>query len=300
MTLILAEVCQNDGFFVADTLLNDVYVIDRPTLFNGAFHALKVHILCGKLCIGFAGNYDLGLTVINQVVNYLEENEKTIDDLILPVICSLYEKEYKSRDLKPDACEFLVMISAASGNVLAKITATQLVCEYKKIHRAYIGSNSAYCQLQSLRELSNVPDWQHVQHLDGTFKIIPFQLSDLEKNFNEISDAMIKIPTQIKKPSVAVLGDSVIRVRVARSGNFEYLPQVVRGSSEAESNIGISLLTSVGPKYGIGIFYEVGGIGDLFIAGDREHVRRIKAFTIAEFKKIAYQDYQLTLDGAGW
>ena len=139
-----------------------------------------------------------------------------------------------------------------------------------------------------------------MQQPDGAFKTEPFKISEIEKNFIEISNAMERVSNQTKDADVAILGNSVTRVRVVRSGSFEYLQQAVRGISSEEGNIGISLLASVTPKYGIGIFYESGGFGDLFIAGDAEYCRRVKAGTFDTFKKTAKQNYQLTLEGATW
>jgi hypothetical protein len=111
---------------------------------------------------------------------------------------------------------------------------------------------------------------------------------------------MERISNRTKDADVGILGNSVTRVRVNKSGHFEYLQQAMRGISTAEGIIGISLLSSSNPRYGIGIFYETGKFGDVFIAGDCEYSRRIKADTLEIFINHAYQNYQLKLEGANW
>lgn len=61
-----------------------------------------------------------------------------------------------------------------------------------------------------------------------------------------------------KVPTVGILGDAVSRLRVNKYGNFEYMQQVITGSSLEEGKIRISLLSSSSPRYGIGIFYQTG------------------------------------------
>jgi hypothetical protein len=85
MTLILAEASHHDGFIVADTLLTVIPSKYNSGQFNGKYHALKVHILSEKLCMALAGNYVLGLNIINQAYKYISI-EKVVNNTIFDVI----------------------------------------------------------------------------------------------------------------------------------------------------------------------------------------------------------------------
>lgn len=74
---------------------------------------------------------------------------------------------------------------------------------------------------------------------------------------------------------------------------------MIIGSSPQEEKIGISLLSSSSPRYGIGIFYQ-GGIGYCWIAGDVEYCRRIEADTIQSFTNKVFEQYNLNLVGGTW
>jgi hypothetical protein len=294
MTLILAEAGLCDGFIVADTLLTVVPSKYNTGPFNGKYHALKVHILSENLCIALAGNYELGLNIINQAYKYIS-NIKFVNNTIFDVIFSLYEEECKKQSKGLQECEFLVMLISSDGNKLKKV-AFDGARECKK---AYIGNQEVYKQLQSVRVPGEYASHQRIQQPDGTFITIPFAPTELEKNFVEIAEAMTIIPLREKEPSVGVLGDAVTRVRVNRFGKFEYMQQVQAGSTPYEDNIGISMLTSSYPKYGIGIFYQV-GFGYCWIVGDTEYCRSINANTIQDFIQKASEEYNLNLVGGTW
>ncbi|MHB1949482.1 MAG: hypothetical protein ACYCQI_15395 [Gammaproteobacteria bacterium] len=130
--------------------------------------------------------------------------------------------------------------------------------------------------------------------------MIPFKISDIEKNFIELTEAMVRISTHSRNPNVATIGNLAIRVRINKQGKFEYMAEVVRGFSNEEGSFGITLLTSSYPNYGIGIYYQKGEFGDIFICGDSEYSKRIKASTLHEFIQISRDNHKLNLIGATW
>ncbi|WP_146751419.1 hypothetical protein [Legionella feeleii] len=286
MTLIMAESDKDDGFFVGDTLLTVVPSLEKSGPFNGEYHALKLHILSPKICIALAGYYELGLTVIHKVSQYVSQPD--IENSIFELVHSIYKNECGGH---LNACEFLVMAITPQGTCLKKIS-YEGIWHFKK---SYIGDPEAYKELQRIRLPFQAPTEELVQQSDGSFIQRPFVLTDLEKNFIEISNAMIILPSN----TVGVLGDGVFRVRVNRFGIFEYMQQVRRGNSAEEINIGISLLSSTEPRYGIGIFYQA-GFGYCWIVGDSEYCRRIDANTISDFIEIASKNYNLSLKGGTW
>jgi len=298
MSLILAEAASDDGFFVADTLLTYKFQpLHAKGPFNGKSHALKVHILNNHFCMAIAGEYPTGLSVVNQTAAYLRE-KNLIDETVIEKINALYKQSCEKQRHPLDACDFLVMFNKSGKVFLFKISNGII----SSVEKAYIGNDQAYKQLRSLQlQYPPLPHqtsgFMQVQQENGTFKAVPFQSTELEKNFLHISDVMERVSPY---EDVAIIGNSLTRVRINKFGNFKYLQQAKRGSSPEEGDIGISLLSSTQPKYGIGIFYQSGGFGDLFIAGDTEHCRRIKSTTIDDFIKISAQDYSLTLIGATW
>ncbi|MBP9726690.1 MAG: hypothetical protein KBD83_04420 [Gammaproteobacteria bacterium] len=298
MSLIIAEVSENDGFYVADTLISHQFEDPRigPGPFNGKFHALKVHILNENLCIALAGDYSLGIKIVSSFATYLNENKQRTGKELIQSIFTLYQEECLKQKKEINVCEFLVMCNIDDHNILAKISENGV--EY--FETTYIGNCDAYRRLQSLRQLYVAPSQSHNQQPDGTFKWEPLTISDLEKNFFEITEGMEKISEQNGSMGVASLSLGATRVRINKAGKFEYLQTGMRGTSPWENSIGISQLTSMFPKYGVGMFFQGAKIGYVFISGDIEYCRKIEVGNIKDFIKFAYDNYQLAFTGVTW
>lgn len=292
MSLILAEVSSEFGWFVGDTLLSGL-PYDNPNTINGDSHALKIHILNEKVCIALAGKYDLGLCAIHQIVLDLEKHPQPSLYLINK-FCSDYQELCFKKKYDLEACEFLVMIILPSENILAKVVkGTASMCQ-----KAYIGDSVFYRKLQGKRKPYIPPAYRSVQQPDGSFVEEPFMCPDIEKNFVEITDAMEAISRRAIESTVGVIGNNVVRVGINRQNVFEYFQFVERGVSIEEGEFGNTLLSSTSPKHGVGIYYFK-GYGYLFIAGDYEGCRKITAASLDGFIAIARQ-YSLELVGGTW
>jgi hypothetical protein len=66
MTLVIGHATKEIGFLIADTLLSSpVPLRGDEGQFNGVSHALKIHILSGRLAVAFAGDPSLAYDVIS-------------------------------------------------------------------------------------------------------------------------------------------------------------------------------------------------------------------------------------------
>jgi hypothetical protein len=172
-------------------------------------------------------------------------------------------------------CEFLVLQLTAGAKILAYITDEKLsYCE-----RAYIGDGDEYKRMTELRRPYDSPKMQHVQQPDGTFRTVPLVVSDGEREFMEISQALGELTGQRaqgqQQSSVGAICGCVVRVVNARvPGKLEYLQSGESSIFPWEGRSGFSLLASNSDVRGIAIYYRSGKMGFLFIVGDSEYCRK--------------------------
>ena len=149
----------------------------------------------------------------------------------------------------------------------------------------------------ALRCSYHPPANQTVQQSDGTFHTVPLVVSDGERDFAEITDALEKLAFERRSRTVGAICGCVTRVVDARiSGKLEYLQSVEASLSAAEGHSGFSFLASNTGTRGMGIYYISGKIGFLFIVGDSEHNRKEQADTLAQFIKASRARYGLNLE----
>ena len=198
-------------------------------------------------------------------------------------------------------CEFLVLQLTAGAKILAYITDEKLsYCE-----RAYIGDGDEYKRMTELRRPYDSPKMQHVQQPDGTFRTVPLVVSDGEREFMEISQALGELTGQRaqgqQQSSVGAICGCVVRVVNARvPGKLEYLQSGESSIFPWEGRSGFSLLASNSDVRGIAIYYRSGKMGFLFIVGDPEYCRKQYAETLDKFVEMASERYGLTLTGVGF
>jgi hypothetical protein len=294
MTLIVARITPDIGFMVADTLLTVQFELKNHVgPVNGKFHALKIQILNENTAVAFAGDAEPSFDLIKNL------HVRLSADQTLNVSVQLF-KSYKqlinnAQQQEPPDCEFLVLELTPGGKRLARITKDGIVaCE-----RAYIGYPDDYKQLMRLRRPQQFPETQQVQQSDGSFRTIPLIVSDGEREFAELSDAMERLAGARKSKTVGAIGDLVTRVADAKTtGKLEYLQRGEVSTSPAEGRSGFSYLASNSSTRGIGIYYQSGKMGYLFIVGDSEPCRMERAETVRQFIQTAKTKYDLDLTGA--
>ncbi len=292
MSLILAQVSQNFGWFVGDTLLTHglprYYSADD---INSESHALKIHILNEKICIAMAGEVELAMSVINQAGKLIENKTYILDNTLFDKICEIYKKECTPENL--NACNFLVMVISEGGNILVKIENG----EWSLCQKAYIGDSRVYRNLQQKR----IPhkSFSPIYNEDGSSKLEPTILSEIEKEFIEIDVAMEKISGRAIDSTVGLIGDNVVRVGINSKNTFQYFGKAYTNTSfvetEVKKRIEANLLISSNPKYGLGIYYSEGLVGYLFISGDSVYCRKIQVSDLQDFKTKA-KEFSLELN----
>jgi hypothetical protein len=139
-----------------------------------------------------------------------------------------------------------------------------------------------------------------VQQDDGSSAQAP--VTDGEREFDEVSDAMERLTHQRRSLSVGAICGCVIRVADARiSKKLEYLQAVEASLSPEEGEAGFSLLASnTGNTRGVGLYFRRWHAGLLFIVCDSVASRKEQAPSIQEFVAVARQKYGLILEGGMW
>ena len=168
MTLIVAMANDDIGFMVGDTVLTPLLEVQGNPVgpVNGEFHGLKIQILDGKTAIAFASS-NASATALKIICDVQREIHKNAQTNIFENLLENYKQKLTSCSGEKPDCEFLVLKLEANGKRLAHITATGLrFCE-----RAYIGDAAQYKRMTELRRPHEVPNEQHVQQPDGSFKI---------------------------------------------------------------------------------------------------------------------------------
>ena len=296
MTLIVGCADNDVGFLVGDTLIN--YPIEqynpRDPLIE-KFHALKIQIVSPDVAIGFAGDVEPSLTMIKQL-----HDDLTADpDLCVPErLLELNQNLAKQHGSFQQGCEFLaLLITPEKMKKLARITESGI--EY--VQRAYIGDSAEYYNFNKLRTPYRGPEIRRIQNPDGSWEATQF-VTDGEKEFNEVSDAMEALTHQRRSETVGAICGCVTRVVDARiSGKLEYMQCIEASVSPAEGHGGFSLLASnVAPTRGIALYYRGWKAGLVFIAADLVCCRKVTAPTIGEFIEVARREYGLNLEGGTW
>lgn len=162
--------------------------------------------------------------------------------------------------------------------------------------RAYIGDPHEFKKLQNLRQPYISPKEQSVQQPDGSFLTMPLVESAGEIEFEEIAAAMESLTQRREGTSVGVIAGCVLRIADARqSGELEYLQLHEASLTPWEGHSGFSLFASNSDTRGIGIYYQAGKMGFVFIVGDSECCRKEYAQTAKDFVEMAKKKYDLNL-----
>ena len=145
------------------------------------------------------------------------------------------------------------------------------------------------------------PENRLIQNADGTFSDTPQPVTEGEKEFDQVSDAMEKLTHQRRSETVGAICGCVIRVVDARiSGKLEYMQSVEASVYPWEGHAGFSLLAANTGTRGVGIYYLGWHAGLLFIVGDSITCRKEAAATIEQFVEVARSKYGLNLEGGMW
>jgi acetolactate synthase I/II/III large subunit len=185
-----------------------------------------------------------------------------------------------------------VLQLTGEGRKLAHITKESVL----HCTRAYIGDPHEYKKLQNLRQPYISPKEQSVQQPDGSFLTMPLVESAGEIEFEEIAAAMESLTQRREGTSVGVIAGCVLRIADARqSGELEYLQLHEASLTPWEGHSGFSLFASNSDTRGIGIYYQAGKMGFVFIVGDSECCRKEYAQTAKDFVEMAKKKYDLNL-----
>lgn len=107
MTLICGHATDDIGFLVGDTLLTNEFELkghEGPV--NGKFHALKIHILNGRLAVAYAGDVDKSNKTIHALQAALAKGG--VAD-IPKKLHELYLEGVEKSGGEATGCEFLVL-----------------------------------------------------------------------------------------------------------------------------------------------------------------------------------------------
>lgn len=293
MTLVVAHAGEDIGFMIADTLLSSPAPLRgemRPL--NGASHALKIHILSGRLAVAFAGDPGLACGLIAEI------NADVKADPALDVPQSLLEKyQERSAHIPLDQrSDFLILRLSADGPRLDKVTLEDGV---QTAQRAYIGDSEGYRQLTELVGPYAGPTVGIVQQPDGSFVAEQFEPTDGEQWFARASDALEALCHRRSVETVGAVTDAITRVVNARiSGELEYLQAVYVGRSVEEGNTGYTLLAANKGTRAMAIFFYAGKVGFVFLPGDPAGCQRLAADSDVKFIDAAQEQYGIELVGA--
>lgn len=297
MTLIVGYADEGIGFLVGDTLLS--YPIEKPNPREPLiekYHALKIQILTPDIAVAFAGDVDSSFSILRQL------HQELIVEPQLNVPLRLIELHHDLAEqhcaIQLD-CEFLVLlITPEKSKNLVKVKDG---C-FEYVQRAYIGNPAEYVNFRGLIEPYNCPKIRHIQNSDGSWGYSDLEVTDGEKEFDQVSNAMERLTYQRRSETVGAICGCVTRVVDARiSGKLEYMQRIEASISPAEGHGGFSLLASnAGTVRGIGLYYRGWKAGLIFITGDMIPCRKVFAATIGEFIEIARVDYGLNLEGGTW
>lgn len=296
MTLILGHASSDIGFLVADTLLsfpNARYDPRNPIIEK--FHALKIQILNSDVAVAFAGDVETSLAILGHLHQELAADPM----LCVPQRLLDLRRDLATRTTNPvqGDCEFLALLLSSGQKKLVRVANNQI----DDVQRAYIGDADEYANFRNLMRPYAGPENRFVQNADGTFSNTPQPVTDGEKEFDRVSDAMEKLTHQRRSETVGAICGCVTRVVDARiSGKLEYMQSVEASVYPWEGHGGFSLLAANSGRRGIGIYYLGWHAGLLFIVGDSVTCRKEAAATIGEFVEVARSKYELNLVGGTW
>lgn len=284
-------------FLVGDTLLSypvEQYNPREPLIEK--FHALKIQILNPEVAVAFAGNVQHSLSILKRLSEELiVAPQLNIPQRLLELHCD-YTNQNGSHQNNSD---FLVLlITPENTKKLARIADGSI----DFVQRAYIGDSAEYVNFRNLTEPYSSPTFRHIQNNDGDDGNLNLLVTDGEKEFSQVSDAMERLTHKRRSETVGAICGCVTRVVDARiSGKLEYMQCVEASVSPAEGNGGFSLLASnVGAIRGIGLYYRGWQAGLIFIVSDEVSCRKLMASTIGEFIELAHNQYGLNLEGGTW
>lgn len=285
MTLIIGYADKDIGFLVGDTLLS--YPIEKYNPrepFIEKYHGLKIQILTPDVAVAFAGDVDTSLPILKR----LHQDLNVDPQLNVPLrLVDLNHAVIKQRGLLQWNCEFLVLlITPEKTKMLVLIKEGHI--EY--VQRAYIGDSAEYVNFRKLITPYDGPNIRSQFVTDG------------EKEFDQVSNAMEKLTHQRRSETVGAICGCVTRVVDARiSRKLEYMQCVEASVSPAEGHGGFSLLASnVGSVRGIGLYYRGWQAGLIFVASDMNSCHKEVAATIGDFIEVARNKYGLNLEGGTW
>jgi hypothetical protein len=293
MTLVVAHADSDIGFMIADTLLSSPAPLrgeQRPV--NGASHALKIHILSGRVAIAFAGDPGLACGLIAEVKADID----TAPELDIPQ--RLYHRYQQRADVIRGArsADFLVLRLAADEKSLNKVT---LESGVQRIVRGYIGDPDGYRELMGLVGPYTGPTCQNIQQADGSFSTENFEPTNGEQWFVRASDALESLCHRRSVETVGAIADAITRVVDARiSGELEYMQAVCAGRSPEEGCTGYTLLAANDNMRAMAIYFYAGKLGFVFLPGDPAGCRRLSADSDVRFIEAARTQYGIDLTGA--
>lgn len=297
MTLIVGYANKDIGFLVGDTLLS--YPIEKYNSrepFIEKYHGLKIQILIPDVAVAFAGDVDTSLSILKR----LQEDLNVDPQLNVPLrLVDLHHAVIKQRGLLQWNCEFLVLfITPEETKMLVRIKEGHI--EY--VQRAYIGDPAEYANFRKLITPYDGPKIRHIQNIDSSWGNSSQFITDGEKEFDQVSNAMEKLTHQRRSETVGAICGCVTRVVDARiSKKLEYMQCVEASVSPAEGHGGFSLLASnVGSVRGIGLYYRGWQAGLIFVASDMTFCHKEVAATIGDFIEVARNKYGLNLEGGTW
>lgn len=293
MTLIVGYANEDIGFLVGETLLVPLLEVKGNPVgpVNGEFHGLKIQIIDDSTAVAFASSNaaDVALKLIGEIAQELQQNAKL--DVVTRLVERYSELLTVAKDSPPD-CEFLVLWIEGDRKRLAHIADGAP----KHVERAYIGDPAQYKKYSELKKPYIGPTEQTVVHPDGTTTVEPIKDSKGLTEFIETGLALQALVEQRRREGVGSIAGNVIRVVDARtSRKLEYLQTHEASVTQAEGTGGYSLLASNSKRRGVGIYYVVGKVGFVMIAGDAETCRKLPAETMDEFKRLAKDRFDLDL-----
>jgi hypothetical protein len=286
MTLIVAEVTDDDAFVVADTLITYDYQ-PRDAVSESVYgncHALKVHILHPAICVAISGEFDIGLRTVeafkNSGLSLAQENPSRLADMLLNC--------YQNAGADVVVCDFLLLVARPDGNHLFKLADGKIF----QCQRAYIGDADGYRSLQDLRKPYEAPVRSLTLLANGLLINEPNIQFGLEQSFQEQASAMEALAASRKFEAIGVIGDNVIRVRISKiSDGFEYLQQYLSGSSIEDGWIGAYLLAQNCEPYAVGIYYLGGQFGFVMSPGKYVFCQKIRSATLDGFVQAVVKQF---------
>jgi hypothetical protein len=203
MSLVVGFGSEEIGFLVADTLISYAngapYNPREPELEK--FHGLKIQIVTPEIAVAFAGNVEHAMETIAALRSDLTSS------LVPSVAERLWELRQRAAIDGENLPDFLLLWIVSNGTKrLAHISDRGI--SYQT--RAYIGDQSEYQNFRRLWKDYEGPLYRQVQRGDGG--IDQLSVTDGEKEFDQISNAMERLTHQRSSATVGAICGCAVRV----------------------------------------------------------------------------------------